>query len=97
MYFHLIYEFLLCQCSVDSQTQFLGKCSFVLWKNPKFFISLPFKQNEDINPIRATHLGMTPVDSKLVIEECTQLESQGLIEPYKIRMGIPSFLCEYEI
>ena len=33
-----------------------------LWKNPKFFISLPFKLNEDSNPTKATHTGMTPQD-----------------------------------
>ncbi|RDX74283.1 hypothetical protein CR513_45988, partial [Mucuna pruriens] len=28
-----------------------------LWKNTDFFIRLPFKLNEDINPTKATHLG----------------------------------------
>ncbi|KAH9680124.1 hypothetical protein KPL71_026424 [Citrus sinensis] len=33
-----------------------------LWKNKSFFIKLPFKLNEDINPTKATHPGMSPSD-----------------------------------
>jgi hypothetical protein len=28
-----------------------------LWKNKEFFIKLPFKLNEDINPTKASHPG----------------------------------------
>ena len=31
-----------------------------LWKKEEFFVQLPFKLNEDINPTKATHPGMTP-------------------------------------
>ncbi|MED6179277.1 hypothetical protein PIB30_115671, partial [Stylosanthes scabra] len=41
-----------------------------LWKNKEFFIKLPFKKNEDINPTKATHSGMNPDDLKLAKEEC---------------------------
>ena len=34
-----------------------------LWKNQKFFILLPFKLNEDVNPTKATHPGMPPLIS----------------------------------
>ena len=36
-----------------------------LWKNKYFFIQLPFKLNEDINPTKATHSGMSPSDLAL--------------------------------
>ncbi|KAH9698120.1 hypothetical protein KPL71_023890 [Citrus sinensis] len=44
-----------------------------LWKNPSFFIKLPFKLNEDINPTKATHPGMSPSDLYLAQKECSQL------------------------
>ncbi|MED6124324.1 hypothetical protein PIB30_057918 [Stylosanthes scabra] len=47
----------------------------------EFFIKLPFKKNEDINPTKATHSGMNPDDLKLAKEECVILLAQGLIEP----------------
>ena len=34
-----------------------------LWKNEQFFIHLPFKLNEDINPTKASHPGMFSVAS----------------------------------
>jgi hypothetical protein len=50
------------------------------WKNEEFFFKLPFKVNEDINPTKATHPGMTPDDLKLAKEEYSQLLKLGLIE-----------------
>ncbi|KAK0579615.1 hypothetical protein LWI29_028682 [Acer saccharum] len=50
-----------------------------LWKNPDFFIKLPFKLNEDTNPTKATHFGMSPSDLKLANEECNELLRQALI------------------
>ena len=44
-----------------------------LWKNDKFFIQLPFKLNEDINPTKATHPGMPPSELLLAKQECDQL------------------------
>lgn len=44
-----------------------------LWKNKDFFVQLPFNLNEDINPTKATHLGMSPSDYTLAREECNQL------------------------
>ena len=52
-----------------------------LWKNKSFFIKLPFKLNEDINPTKATHPGMSPSDLLLAQKECSQLLAQGLIDP----------------
>ncbi|KAH9671279.1 hypothetical protein KPL70_017307 [Citrus sinensis] len=44
-----------------------------LWKNEQFFIHLPFKLNEDINPTKASHPGMSPSDLLLAKQECSQL------------------------
>ncbi|KAL0291953.1 UNVERIFIED_CONTAM: polyprotein [Sesamum calycinum] len=59
------------QCCADSHADF--KHPHPLWKNPEFFIQLPFKLNEDANPIKASHPGMTPDDLVLAREECNQL------------------------
>ncbi|KAH9769352.1 hypothetical protein KPL71_011964 [Citrus sinensis] len=48
-----------------------------LWKNPHFFVQLPFKLNEDVNPTKATHPGMSPFDLVLAQKECSQLLAQG--------------------
>ena len=52
-----------------------------LWKNPKFFIYLLFKKNEDINPTKASHRGMNPEHLALATQELSTLLSEGLIEP----------------
>lgn len=52
-----------------------------LWKNKEFFISLPFKQNEDVNPTKASHPRMSPEHQQMATDECAELRQQGLIEP----------------
>ena len=52
-----------------------------MWKNPKFFIYLTFKKNEDVNPTKASHRGMNPDHLALAKQELTTLLSKGLIEP----------------
>ena len=42
-----------------------------LWKNPQFYVQLPFKLNEDVNPTKATHPGMSPSDLVLAQQECS--------------------------
>ncbi|KAH9744328.1 hypothetical protein KPL70_003652 [Citrus sinensis] len=54
-----------------------------LWKNKSFFIKLPFKLNEDINPTKATHPGMSPSDLLLAQQECSQLLAQGSHEEHR--------------
>ncbi|XP_050211579.1 uncharacterized protein LOC126661756 [Mercurialis annua] len=71
--------------------EFLSKCPNPLWKNPYFFISLPFEQNEDVNPTKATHPGMSPSDLTLAIDECAQLLSQNLIESTKSEWACQAF------
>ncbi|KAH9686204.1 hypothetical protein KPL70_014285 [Citrus sinensis] len=70
-----------------------------LWKNKSFFTKLPFKLNEDINPTKATHPGMSPSDLLLAQQECSQLLAQGLIEPTTSQWACQAFYVEkhYEI
>ena len=71
----------LCQnMCADSHADFLSKCNHPLWKNEQFFISLPFKLNEDANPTKASHPGMNPEHQQMVRIECQDLKQQGLIE-----------------
>ena len=65
----------------SSHTEFLTKHPSPLWLNPSFFVSLPFKQNEDVNPTKASHPGMNPDHYQLALEECDQLVAQDIIEP----------------
>ncbi|KAH9769411.1 hypothetical protein KPL71_011986 [Citrus sinensis] len=65
-----------------------------LWKNGSFFIKLPFKLNEDINPTKATHPGMSPSDLLLAQQECSQLLAQGLIEPTSSQWACQAFYVE---
>ncbi|KAH9780637.1 hypothetical protein KPL71_008149 [Citrus sinensis] len=65
-----------------------------LWKNKSFFIKLPFKLNEDINPTKATHPGMSPSDLLLAQQECSQLLAQGLIEPTSSQWACQAFYVE---
>ena len=52
-----------------------------MWKNPNFFIHLPFKKTEDVNPIKASHREMNPNHLALAKQELSTLLSEGLIEP----------------
>ncbi|KAH0665236.1 hypothetical protein KY285_026442 [Solanum tuberosum] len=44
----------------DSHREFMKKHDKTLWLNEEFFIRLPPKRNENINPTRAIHSGMNP-------------------------------------
>ena len=65
----------------NSHSKFLLKNPNPPWKNPKFFIYLPFKKNEDVNPTRASHRGMNPEHLALATQELSTLLAEGLIEP----------------
>ncbi|KAK0572511.1 hypothetical protein LWI29_032644 [Acer saccharum] len=65
-----------------------------LWKNLDFFIKLPFKLNEDNNPTKTTHLGMSPSDLQLANEECNKLLRQGLIERTSSPWACQAFYVE---
>ncbi|KAH9649287.1 hypothetical protein KPL70_025929 [Citrus sinensis] len=65
-----------------------------LWKNEQFFIHLPFKLNEDINPTKASHSGMSPSDLLLTKQECSQLLQKGLIESTDSDWACQAFYVE---
>ena len=41
-----------------------------LWKNEKLFAELPFKLNDDINPTKVVHPGMSPSNKAAIFEDC---------------------------
>ena len=55
---------------------------------------MPFKLNEDVNPTKATHPGMSPSDLVLAQKECSQLLAQGLIEPTSSQGVCQAFYVE---
>ncbi|KAK8999123.1 hypothetical protein V6N11_070300 [Hibiscus sabdariffa] len=63
----------------ESHEDFLSKCDHPLWRNSEFYVKLPFKKNEDVNPTKASHTGMNPEHQKLAEAECNELLQQGLI------------------
>ena len=65
-----------------------------LWKNEQFFIHLSFKLNEDINPTKASHPGMSPSNLLLAKQECSQLLQQGLIESTDSDWACQAFYVE---
>ncbi|KAG8493395.1 hypothetical protein CXB51_010802 [Gossypium anomalum] len=75
----------------NSHSEFLAKCPNPLWKNPEFFINLPFKKNEDINPTKASHTGMNPEHLLLAQQECKELQQQDLIEPSNSQWACEAF------
>ena len=68
-------------CCANSYSEFLLKNINPLWKNPNFFIHLPFKKNEDVNPTKTSHRGMNLEHLALAKQELSTLLSEGLIEP----------------
>ncbi|KAH9792689.1 hypothetical protein KPL71_004228 [Citrus sinensis] len=75
-----------------------------IFPNCVIWTKLPFKLNEDINPTKATHPGMSPSDLLLAQQECSQLLAQGLIEPTNQQLskrqiqqflGIINYICDF--
>ena len=85
-----IIQTLLGACA-ESHSDFVLKCPNPLWKNPDFFIHLPVKKNEDINPTKATHSGMNPDHFILAHKECYVLLHQRLIEPSDSQWACEAF------
>ncbi|KAG8481392.1 hypothetical protein CXB51_026151 [Gossypium anomalum] len=88
--FQIIQEIREKSCA-NSHSEFLAKCPYPLWKNPDFFINLPFKKNEDINPTKASHTGMKPEHLLLAQQECKELQQQDLIEPSNSQWACEAF------
>ena len=72
---------IISDCCANSHSEFLLKNPNPLWKNPKFFVYLPFKKNEDVNSTKASHKGMNLEHLALATQELSTLLSEGLIEP----------------
>ncbi|XP_075099164.1 uncharacterized protein LOC142176027 [Nicotiana tabacum] len=62
-----------------------------LWKNKEFLIKLPFKKNENINPIKASHSGMNPDHFQLAKKELEELLEFDLIEPSDSQWACEAF------
>ncbi|KAK8479892.1 hypothetical protein V6N11_074086 [Hibiscus sabdariffa] len=77
----LLLEELKARSCAESHEHFLSKCDHPLWNNPKFYVKMPFKKNEDVNPTKASHTGMNPEHQKLAETECNELLQQGLMSP----------------
>ncbi|KAK9019066.1 hypothetical protein V6N11_034105 [Hibiscus sabdariffa] len=60
----LLLEELKARSCAESHEDFLSKCDHPLWNNPEFYVKLPFKKNEDVNPTKASHTGMNPEENR---------------------------------
>ncbi|XP_070005118.1 uncharacterized protein [Nicotiana sylvestris] len=69
----------------------MEKGKHLLWKNEEFFIKLPFKKNENINPTKASHSGMNPDHLQLAKKECEELLEFDLIEPSDSQWACKAF------
>ena len=72
---------IISDCCANRHSKFLLKNPNHLWKNQKFFIYLPFKKNEDVNPIKASHRRVNQEHLALATQELSTLLFEGLIEP----------------
>ncbi|KAK9032984.1 hypothetical protein V6N11_018026 [Hibiscus sabdariffa] len=75
----------------ESHEDFLYKCDHPLWRNLEFYVKLPFKKNEDVNPTKVSNTGMNPKHQKLAEAECNELLQQGLIEPSDSQWACEAF------
>ncbi|KAH0781397.1 hypothetical protein KY290_000995 [Solanum tuberosum] len=75
----------------DSHKEFMKKHDNPLWLNKEFFISIPFKRNENINLTRASHSGMNPKHLQLAKKECDELLEYELIEPSDSQWSCEAF------
>ncbi|KAK9008524.1 hypothetical protein V6N11_075413 [Hibiscus sabdariffa] len=87
----LLLEELKAKLCAESHEDFISKCDHPLWKNPEFYVKLPFKKNEDVNPTKASHTWMNPKHQKLAEGECNELFQQGLIEPSDSQWACEAF------
>lgn len=64
----------------ESHIEFLRKKKNLISLNQEFFIRIPFKKNENINPMKESHSGINPKHLQLT-NEYTKLLEFILIEP----------------
>ncbi|KAK8972527.1 hypothetical protein V6N11_081642 [Hibiscus sabdariffa] len=87
----ILLEELKSKSCAESHEDFLSKCDHPLWRNSEFYVKLPFKKNEDVNPTKASHTGMNPEHQRLAEAECNELLQQGLIEPSDSQWACEAF------
>ncbi|KAK8526460.1 hypothetical protein V6N12_020931 [Hibiscus sabdariffa] len=87
----VLLEELKSKSCAESHEDFLSKCDHPLWRNSEFYVKLPFKKNEDVNPTKASHTGMNPEHQRLAEAECNELLQQGLIEPSDSQWACEAF------
>ncbi|KAL2518395.1 Reverse transcriptase domain-containing protein [Abeliophyllum distichum] len=88
---HSLTELLIRNCCAESHTDFLTKCTNPLLIKQEFFVSLPFQLNEDVNPTKASHTGMSPEHVQLATTELAQLQAEALIEPTNSQWACQAF------
>lgn len=66
---------------VESHNEFLKKNKNPLCLNQECIIQYQFRKSENINPTKASHLGMNPIDHYLANNECAKLLKFELIKP----------------
>lgn len=94
---HGLQQKLIQQSCAETHSKFLKKCQIPLWTNKEFFISLPFKRNEDVNPIKESYSGMHPDHYKLAVAELNQLKTEGLIESTSSQWACEAFYVNKKI
>ncbi|KAH9716901.1 hypothetical protein KPL71_021631 [Citrus sinensis] len=75
----------LLEFCLDSHYQFHHPSP--LWKNEQFFIHLPFKLNQDINPTKASHLGISAVDRPKTAFCIPDAHYQWTVTPFGLKVA----------
>lgn len=60
-------------------------------ENLDFFITFPFKRNEDINLAKASRIEMSPEHLQLATKELAQLQIEGFIEAITFQWAYQAF------
>lgn len=86
-----IIEILRKDCHAKFHTKFLNKCKKLFWKKLGFFITLPFKRYENVNPTKVSYIAMNPKHLDLATKELVKLQSEELVEPTTSQWACQAF------
>ncbi|KAL2471551.1 Reverse transcriptase domain-containing protein [Abeliophyllum distichum] len=89
-------EKLIQDCCAESHTDFISKCTNPLWRNSEFFVSLPFKLNEDANPTKASHTGMSPDIFNLQLQNWLAYKPKDSLNPPILSGHVRHFMSTRE-
>ncbi|KAL2534378.1 Uncharacterized protein Adt_07729 [Abeliophyllum distichum] len=89
-------EKLIQDCCAESHTDFLSKCTNPLWRNSEFFVSLPFKLNEDANPTKASHTGMAENIFNLQLQNWITYKPKDSLNPPILSGHVRHFMSTRE-